>query len=417
MTIKELFNDYVQDLQTYIMFRIKQMASDLKPQLDKINRTPIFLSMGAPTQNPPEFVINKLKEALTIEGIHTYSSPKGEKYFLDAVKTRMKNRFGVELDSNKQIFSLIGSKEGIANIIRELINPKNEEKERDIILVPDPGYASYKEMVKVSGGVGYSLPLTKDNNYMPDLEEIINKLKSDGYDEKKIKALIVNYPNNPLGVGATREYLQNVVDFCKKRNILLISDAAYCDMYFDEKDKPISILELEGAMDIAVEFHSFSKPFAMTGWRIGWVCGNEEACSMFGKLKSTIDTGIFKGIQYAASQVLNSNEGEKYIIKANEDFKIKQEIALNGFKELGWDFSQVNIPNATFYLWLPIPKRYKTSWDFTCDVLKTSGVVLVPGHAFGDYGEGFFRISIVCSEEKLKEVFKRLKDDGFYYNK
>ncbi len=417
MTIKELFNDYVQDLQTYIMFRIKQMASDLKPQLDKINRTPIFLSMGAPTQNPPEFVINKLKEALTIEGIHTYSSPKGEKYFLDAVKIRMKNRFGVELDSNKQIFSLIGSKEGIANIIRELINPKNDEKERDIILVPDPGYASYKEMVKVSGGVGYSLPLTKDNNYMPDLEEIINKLKSDGYDEKKIKALIVNYPNNPLGVGATREYLQNVVDFCKKRNILLISDAAYCDMYFDEKDKPISILELEGAMDIAVEFHSFSKPFAMTGWRIGWVCGNEEACSMFGKLKSTIDTGIFKGIQYAASQVLNSNEGEKYIIKANEDFKIKQEIALNGFKELGWDFSQVNIPNATFYLWLPIPKRYKTSWDFTCDVLKTSGVVLVPGHAFGDYGEGFFRISIVCSEEKLKEVFKRLKDDGFYYNK
>ena len=413
--IKELFNNYVQDLETYIMFQIKQMAQDFKSELDKHNRTPIFLSMGAPTQNPPQFVIEKLKEALTIDGVHTYSSPKGEQYFLDAVKTRMKNRFGVELDAKTQVFSLIGSKEGIANIIRELINPKTEEKERDIILLPNPGYASYKEMVKVSGGLGYSLPLTKENNYMPDIDEVVENLKKEGYDDKKIKALIVNYPNNPLGVGASREYLQKIVDFCKRRNILLISDAAYCDMYFDEKEKPISILELDGAMDIAVEFHSFSKPFAMTGWRIGWVCGNEEAVSMFGKLKSTIDTGIFKGIQYAASKILNSSEGQEYIQNANKAFKLKQEIALKGFKELGWDFSKINIPGTTFYLWLPIPPKYKTSREFTFDVLKKSGVVFVPGHAFGDFGEGFFRVSNVCSDEKLKEVFKRLKEDGFYY--
>ena len=413
--IKELFNNYVQDLETYIMFQIKQMAQDFKSELDKHNRTPIFLSMGAPTQNPPQFVIEKLKEALTIDGIHTYSSPKGEQYFLDAVKTRMKNRFGIELDAKTQVFSLIGSKEGIANIIRELINPKTEEKERDIILLPNPGYASYKEMVKVSGGLGYSLPLTKENNYMPDIDEVVENLKKEGYDDKKIKALIVNYPNNPLGVGASREYLQKIVDFCKRRNILLISDAAYCDMYFDEKEKPISILELDGAMDIAVEFHSFSKPFAMTGWRIGWVCGNKEAVSMFGKLKSTIDTGIFKGIQYAASKILNSSEGQEYIQNANKAFKLKQEIALKGFKELGWDFSKINIPGTTFYLWLPIPPKYKTSREFTFDVLKKSGVVFVPGHAFGDFGEGFFRVSNVCSDEKLKEVFKRLKEDGFYY--
>lgn len=413
--IKELFNNYVQDLETYIMFQIKQMAQDFKSELDKHNRTPIFLSMGAPTQNPPQFVIEKLKEALTIDGVHTYSSPKGEQYFLDAVKTRMKNRFGVELDAKTQVFSLIGSKEGIANIIRELINPKTEEKERDIILLPNPGYASYKEMVKVSGGLGYSLPLTKENNYMPDIDEVVENLKKEGYDDKKIKALIVNYPNNPLGVGASREYLQKIVDFCKRRNILLISDAAYCDMYFDEKEKPISILELDGAMDIAVEFHSFSKPFAMTGWRIGWVCGNKEAVSMFGKLKSTIDTGIFKGIQYAASKILNSSEGQEYIQNANKAFKLKQEIALKGFKELGWDFSKINIPGTTFYLWLPIPPKYKTSREFTFDVLKKSGVVFVPGHAFGDFGEGFFRVSNVCSDEKLKEVFKRLKEDGFYY--
>ncbi|MFA7659425.1 MAG: aminotransferase class I/II-fold pyridoxal phosphate-dependent enzyme [Candidatus Gastranaerophilaceae bacterium] len=411
--MKELFNNYVQSLETYIMFQIGEEVAQITSELEKKGRSPIKLSMGAPVKNPPQFVIDKLKEALDIEGIHSYSSPKGEAYYLEAIAKRMKTRFGVDLDPKREIFSLIGSKEGLANFIRILINPAKDDF-RDIILVPDPGYASYKEMIKVSGGVGYSVPMTFENNFMPDLDEVWENLKKDGYDEKKVKALVVNYPNNPLGVTATLEYFEKAVDFCKKHKILLISDAAYTDMYFDENKKPPSILQVEGAKDVAVEFFSFSKPYAMTGWRLGWICGNAEAVSIFGKLKSTLDTGIFKVLQKAASEVLNSKEGDEYIKEANLGFKKKQEILAKGLRELGWDMDR-HIPDATFYLWLPIPPRYKSSKEFTDDLMHKSGVVAVPGHAFGKYGEGFFRISIVCSDENLQEVVDRMKMDGFYY--
>lgn len=415
--MKQLFNQYVQTLETYIMFAIGEEAARITPELEAKGRPPIKLSMGAPVKNPPQFVIDKLKEALDLPGIHSYSSPKGESYFLEAVAKRMKSRFGVDLDPKKEIFSLIGSKEGIANIIRELINPTQEEKDKDIILIPDPGYASYKEMIKVSGGLGYSIPMTLENSYMPDLNAVCENLKKEGYNQKKVKSLIINYPNNPLGASATFEYLEKVVAFCKKHNILLISDAAYADLYFDENKKPPSILQFEGAKDIAVEFFSFSKPYAMTGWRLGWVCGNAEAVEIFGKLKSTIDTGIFKALQKAASEVINSKEGDEYIAESNLGFKKKQEIFLKGLKELDWPIEKINIPDATFYLWLPIPPRYKSSKEFTDDLMHKSGIVAVPGNAFGKYGEGFFRVSVVCSDENLLEVINRMKIDGFYFNK
>ncbi len=413
--MKELFNQYVQSLETYIMFQITEEAARLKPELEAKNRSPISLSMGAPVKNPPQFVIDKLKEALEIKGIHSYSCPKGEAFYLEAIAKRMRARFGVELDPKKEIFSLIGSKEGIANLIRGLINPTKNDFDKDIILIPDPGYASYKEMIKVSGGLAYSIPLTFENNFMPDMEEIFQDLKKDGYDEKKVKALIINYPNNPLGATATFEYLEKIVEFCKKHQILLISDAAYTDMYFDENNRPPSILQIEGAKDIAVEFFSFSKPYAMTGWRLGWICGNAEAVSTFGKLKSTIDTGLFKVLQKAASEVINSQEGEEYIKEANLGFKKKQKILVKGLKELGWDMDNLNVPEATFYLWLPIPARYNTSKEFSDDLMQKSGIVVVPGHAFGKYGEGFFRISIVCSDENLQAVIDRMKQDEFYF--
>lgn len=413
--MKELFNQYVQSLETYIMFQIGEETARIKPELEAKNRAPISLAIGAPVKNPPQFVIEKLKEALDLQGIHSYSTPRGESFYLEAIAKRMKNRFNVDLNPKTEIFSLIGSKEGIANLIRELINPAPNEHDRDIILIPDPGYASYKEMIKVSGGAGYSIPLTQENNYMPDLEEVLTSLKKDGYDEKKVKALIINYPNNPLGATADIEYFNKVVDFCKKHNILLISDAAYTDMYFDEKKKPPSILQIEGAKDIAVEFYSFSKPYAMTGWRLGWICGNAQAVALFGKQKTTIDTGIFKALQKAAAEVLNSKEGDEYIIEANLGFKKKQDILVKGLKELGWPVDNINIPDATFYLWLPIPPVYKSSKEFTDDLMYKSGIIAVPGNAFGKYGEGFFRISIVCEDENLYQVIDRMKKDGFYF--
>ncbi len=413
--MKELFNDYVSSLETYIMFQIKQEAQRLTPELTKRGRKPISLSMGAPVEEPPALVQNAIKKAIDENDMHTYTSPKGEKYLLEAIAKRMKTKYNIDMDTSSEICSLIGSKEGIANIIRALINPVKEMKDRDIIMIPDPGYASYKEMVKVSGGLSYGIPLTAENNYMPDLDETALNLEKDGYSMKRVKALVINYPNNPLGAICTLEYLKHAVEFCKKHNILLISDAAYVDLTFEGAEKAHSVFEIEGAKDVAVEFFSFSKPFSMTGWRIGWVCGNKEAVGIFSKLKSTIDTGIYKPIQKAASEILNSEEGEIYIKEANKRFEKKQKIMLDGLKELGWPIDKLNIPKATFYLWLPVPPKYKTSKEFTDDVLKKSGVMLVPGSGFGKNGEGWFRLSIVAKEEQFKEVVRRLKEDGFKF--
>ncbi len=413
--MKELFNDYVQSLETYIMFQIKQETQRLTPELTAKGRKPISLAMGAPVTAPPKFVHEKLIEAINTEGMHTYTTPKGEAYLVEAIAKRMKNRFGIEFDSKTEICSLIGSKEGIANMIRALVNPTTDKEKQDIILIPDPGYASYKEMVKVSGGMAYGLPLTSENNYMPNLDEVAEKLEKDGYSMKRVKALIINYPNNPLGAVCDLDYMKHAVAFCKKHNILLMSDAAYVDVVFEGQPKAPSVFEVEGAKDIAVEFFSFSKPYSMTGWRIGWVCGNKEAVGVFAKLKSTIDTGIYKPIQKAAAEIINSKEGDDYIAEANRGFEKKQKLVVQGFKELGWDMDKLNPPKATFYLWLPIPPSYKTSKEFTDAVLNKSGVVLVPGNGFGENGEGWFRMSIVASEEQMIEVIRRLKEDGFYF--
>lgn len=411
--MQEKFNDYVQSLETYIMFRIKETVAKITPELKEKGRAPISLSMGAPTQAPPKFAIDALKAALDEEGIHTYSSPKGEKYFREACALRMKTRFGVDLNPDTEVFSLIGSKEGLANFIRVLINPTTVKEDKEIIMVPDPGYASYKEMVKVSGGLAYPVPLKEEEKFMPDMEKVWEQLIKDGYNPKKVKALLINYPNNPLGATATEEYLKSVVEFCKKHDILLLSDAAYSDMYFKPELKPLSVLAIEGAKDIAVEFYSFSKPYAMTGWRLGWICGNSEAVKIFGKLKSTLDSGIFKALQKAGAAILNSKEGDEYMQEANVAFKRKQDMFVKGLKELGWgDF---NIPDATFYLWLPIPPRYKSSVEFTDDLMHESGIVAVPGKAFGEYGDRYFRVSIVCKDSEIEEVFRRMKEDGFTF--
>ncbi len=409
----ELFNDYIQSLETYIMFRIKETVARITPELKEKNRAPISLAMGAPTQNPPKFVIEAFKNALDEDGVHTYSNPKGEKFFLEACAKRMKERFGVEMDPATEICQLIGSKEGLANLFRGLLNPTTVDKDKEIIMIPDPGYASYKEMIKVSGGIAYPIALTAENNYMPDMEKVLAELVAKGFNSKKVKALVINYPNNPLGATATREYYEDVVKFCKKHNILLISDAAYSDMYFKPELKPISIFEIEGAKDIAVEFFSFSKPYAMTGWRLGWVCGNKEAIKFFAKLKSTIDNGVMKPMQKAAAAILNSKEGNEYIEWANGEFKKRQQILVEGLKKLGW--KNFHVPDATFYLWLPVPPRFKSSSEFADILLYKSGIVVVPGEGFGEYGEGFFRVSIVCSEEELYEIIRRMEEDGFFY--
>ncbi len=408
-------NNFVSQLDTYIMFKIRSRAEEIKNDLIAKNRAPISLAMGAPVDMVPDFVIQELQNILTDPKIHTYSIPKGEKYYLDAIQKRMKDRFGVDIDTKTEVFSLIGSKEGIANMIRGLVNPRYTDEEKDIIWIPDPGYASYGEMIKVSGARAYSIPMTKEDNYMPDLEAVYEKFIAEGNDFSKVKAIIANYPNNPLGVTCTFEYMQSMVDFCKKHDVLLMYDNAYCDIYFDEAHKPHSILECAGAKDVAVEFHSFSKPFAMTGWRLGWVCGNAQAIKAFGKLKSSLDTGIFRAIQYAGAKILTSDEGEEYIRNANAKIKVKLENFIKGLNDLGW--KNVEMPKTTFYLWIETPARYATDEEFCADLLEKSGLMIVPGTAFGKFGKGYVRLSIVASESDLAEVIARMKADGHTFEK
>ena len=255
---KTLFNNEIQNMKNYIMFEIKARQNELTPMLKAKNRAPIALSMGAPVDKIPEYAIKKTIEYMNNDSLHTYSTPKGEVRFLEAVSTYMKNRFNVEINPKKEVVSLIGSKEGLSNLVRALINPNDNQDEQDIILVPEPGYASYSQMIKIARGKAYGIKLTKENNFQPNLDEVLNKFIKEGNNPSKIKALIINYPNNPLGAIATPEYIQQAVDFCKKRNILLISDAAYCDVYFGNTPKPISASSSLDLIVVSMESLIFS---------------------------------------------------------------------------------------------------------------------------------------------------------------
>lgn len=410
---KTLFNNEIRNMKNYIMFEIKAKQNELTPMLKAKNRAPIALSMGAPVDKIPDFAVEKTKEYMDIDSLHTYSTPKGEARFLEAVSTYMKNRFGVEINPKNQATSLIGSKEGLSNLIKALVNPNDNPKEQDVILLPNPGYASYSQMVQIARGRAYGIDLTKENNYQPDLNKVLENYIKEGNDPKKIKALVINYPNNPLGCTCSLEYLQHCVDFCNKLGILLISDNAYCEMYFDENYKPHSALECKGAMDCCIEMYSFSKSYAMTGWRLGWACGNELAVMMLSRMKSTVDTGIFKVLQYVGADLLESKEGQEYIEKQNVKFKNKIQKFVDGLNSLGY---KVSMPKATFYLWLEIPARFKNCEEFASVMLEKSGIVIVPGTAFDKNATRYCRLSVVASDENLSEVIKRMKEDGFSFN-
>ena len=411
---KSIFNNKIQNMKNYIMFEIKARQNELTPELKAKNRTPIALSMGAPVERIPEFAIQKTKEYIDTDSLHTYSTPKGETKFLEAVSHRMKERFNVEINPKTEAFSLIGSKEGLSNMIKALVNPAIDEKEQDVILIPAPGYASYSQMIMSQNARSYGIKLNKENNYMPNLDEVLAQYIKEGNDPKKIKALIINYPNNPLGCTCTLEYLQHCVDFCNKLGILLISDNAYSEMYFDEEYKPHSALECKGAMDCCIEMYSFSKSYAMTGWRLGYAVGNSTAITMLSRAKSTVDTGIFKVLQYVGADLLTNPEGQQYIDEQNKKFKNKLEKFVAGLNSLGY---KVQMPKTTFYLWIEIPERYENCEKFANDLLETSGIVIVPGTAFDKDANRYVRLSVVASDNDLEEIIKRMKEDGFYFEK
>jgi LL-diaminopimelate aminotransferase len=413
--IKSLVSDLCSEMQPYIMFRIAKRVLELTPQLEAKGRKPLRMSIGAPTVAPPSVLLKKITELLAEPGIHSYSVPEGEPFFRQAVAKRMKTRFGVDVDWKTEVCSLVGSKEGLAAMFRGVITPKDDVMEKDIILIPDPGYASYADAIKIAGGLPYSMPLTPENNYLPDMQRTLQELTNRGYNSNLVKALILNYPSNPIGATAPFSYYEEVIKFARQHNILVISDNAYSEMVFAGQPKPPSILEVEGARDIAIEFHSLSKPYAITGWRIGFAVGNAEAINVLNTVKSTMDSGLWKVLQKAAVFALESPLCEQFVTDMNKVYEGKQKLMKQGFLELGWPEETLNLPKATFYFWVPIPPRYTSCETFATEVLETSGVVLVPGTAFGKNGEGYVRLSLVNPDEEMKEVIQRLKTDGFTY--
>ncbi|MDO5305187.1 MAG: LL-diaminopimelate aminotransferase [bacterium] len=357
----------------------------------------LSLGIGDPDTPTLEDVVAEMHVAIDNPKNHDYPPYNGTKEFREAACDWMKERFGVELDPDKEMLANIGSKEAIAHVFFAYVD------EGDYTLVPDPGYPVYKNATIFAGGTPYSMPLSAENNFLPDFDKIPEEIA------KKSKIMFLNYPNNPTGAVCDLEFFKKAVDFCKKYDILLCHDQAYCEMTYDGYVAP-SVLQVEGAKDIAIEFFSHSKSYNMTGWRVGFVCGNEEAITALGTIKNNIDSGVFKAIQQAAVAAFKTPK--ERIQKLNNMYKERKEVMEQGLRELGWDI----VPSkATFYLWVPVPKGF-TSEEFVTVMLEKAHLVVPPGNGYGKYGEGFFRIALTKPVEDIKEALRRMKEAGISYN-
>ena len=356
----------------------------------------ISLGIGDPDTPTLAPVVEEMHKAIDNPKNHDYPPYNGTETFRKAACEWMKKRFGVELNPDTEMLANIGSKEAIAHIFFAFVD------EGDYTLVPDPGYPVYKNATIFAGGTPYAMPLLEENGYLPDFDKIPEDVA------KKSKLMFLNYPNNPTGAVADLEFFKKAVDFCKKYDILLCSDMAYSEMTYDDYVAP-SVLQVEGAMDLAIEFYSHSKSYNMTGWRVGFVCGNAQAVKALGTIKNNIDSGTFKAIQDAAVAAFNIDKST--IDKLNKMYQERRDAAEEGFRDLGWN---IKPSKATFYLWLPVPSGM-TSEEFVTVMLEKAHVVVPPGNGYGKCGEGYFRVALTKDVDTIKECIRRMKDAGIRY--
>lgn len=354
----------------------------------------IDLGVGDPDLPTPIHIIEALNQAALNPQNHRYPSYSGMAEFNQAVARWYKRRFHVNLDAEKEVVTLIGSKEGIAHIPLAFINPG------DWALVPSPCYPVYPTGVQFAGGNPYFMDLLKENDFLPDLDAVPVETA------KNAKLMFLNYPNNPTSAIARREFFENVVSFAKSNNIIVCHDAAYTEMAFDGY-QPISFLEAEGAKEVGIEFHSLSKTYNMTGWRLGFAVGHPEIIEGLGGIKSNIDSGAFQAIQIAGIAAL---EGDQSCVQnMNKEYQERRNILVDGIIDLGLS---VKKPKATFYVWIEVPDGY-TSAAFTTHLLTKGGIVVTPGNGFGTAGEGYVRMALTVGTERLKEVIERIRSIGF----
>ena len=380
----------IQDLPPYLFAEIDTKKNEMKAKgVDVID-----LGVGDPDIPTPSNIIDALKDAADDPENHRYPSYQGMLPFRQAVADWYKVRFGIELDPENEVVALIGSKEGIANTPLAFINPG------DAGLYTDPGYPVYPTAISFAGGEPISVPLYKENDFLPDLKAIPQDVLS------KSKLMFLNYPNNPTAACADKDFFKEVVDFATSNNILICHDAAYTEIAYDGYVPP-SFLEVDGAMDCAIEFHSLSKTFNMTGWRIGFAVGNKKAIGGLGKIKTNIDSGAFQAIQQAGIEALkNHTLGLDDRIKI---FQERRDIFCKGLDEVGLSYTK---PKATFYVWFEVPKGM-SSKEFSSKLLEEAGIVVTPGNGFGDAGEGYARVSTTFSTDRIIQAVERLKEAKF----
>ncbi len=351
----------------------------------------IDLGVGDPDLPTPQPIVDAIKEAVQDPENHRYPSYSGMLEFREAVSKWYKKRFGVSLDPEKEVVSLIGSKEGIAHFPLAFIDPG------DIALVPSPAYPVYNISTIFSGGISYLMPLLEKNNFLPDLGAIPEDIA------KRAKIMFINYPNNPTSAISSRDFFEEVVRFAKRYNIIVCHDAAYTELTFDGYKAP-SFLETDGAMDVGIEFHSLSKTYNMTGWRIGFAAGNMELISALGAIKSNIDSGVFQAVQIAAIKALELDES--WIKKNIDIYRRRRALFIDALSRVGLSAKD---SKATFYLWINVPEGY-TSAGFASRLLDEAGIVVTPGNGFGEPGEGYIRISVTQKDERLEEAVRRIEN-------
>ena len=382
--------DRLFQLPPYLFIEIDRLKAEVRAKgVDLID-----LGVGDPDLPTPEHILKRLIEASQDPGNHRYPSYSGMNDFRKSVAAWYQRRFNVTLDPVKEVVTLIGSKEGIAHFPLAFINPG------DYALMTSPGYPVYFSGTLFAGGRSYFLPLRKENHFLPDLSQIPGEVL------RQAKVLFINYPNNPTAAVADRSFFEAVVAFARENRIIVGHDAAYSEIAYDGY-RPLSFLEVPGAKEVGLEFHSLSKTYNMTGWRIGFAVGNAQLIGGLSQVKSNIDSGAPQAIQWAGIEAL---EGPQSCLEEMRTvYRTRRDLMVGGLRQIGLSLDS---PQASFYLWVEVPKGY-TSAQTTLHLLQQAGIVTTPGNGFGEPGEGYFRISLTVPQERLEEAVDRLNRVGF----
>jgi LL-diaminopimelate aminotransferase len=382
----------VSALPAYVFARLDELKARAREQgLDLID-----LGMGNPDGPAPQPVIEAAIAALQNPANHGYPPFEGTASFRRAIANWYRRRYDVELDPDSEALPLLGSKEGLTHLALAYVNPG------DLVLVPSPAYPAHFRGPLIAGGTLHSLILKPEHDWIIDLGAIPDEVA------QRAKILYFNYPSNPTAATAPREFFKDIVAFARKHEILLVHDLCYAELAFDGY-QPTSLLEIPGAKEIGVEFHTLSKTYNMAGWRVGFVVGNRHIIQGLRTLKTNLDYGIFAALQTAAETALQLPD--VYVSEVQARYRRRRDFLIEGLGELGWTIPKTK---ATMYLWVPCTQGM-SSTDFALNVLQQTGVVVTPGNAFGVAGEGYVRISLIAECDRLAEVLRRFKQSGIYY--